>query len=302
MKPLLFDKFMVKHRELMHKGVPLDRPVPFVLDTLSLAAAANLAQDAADILLEACVIPYPATWLEFTFKGFTIGALTNIKAPNLIGISIVEEQDKQAYNPITFLLSPTQKYELDCGYINIANAANVIEKIDPVTNLLWKTQAFAIPPSKELPAWAPYACVGLFDRGDRKMDWEIAEIYLRQRPSVLPLILGGLAIIAYGSARKTVMTPSGRWLDRSRHGIRPRPYAVHTVVSVETSPRLLYKSIRNAVSEIHRREHDVRAHPRIIRRGRPDQYTVIVRSHKRGDPAIGKVIHDGYSADWIDRK
>jgi hypothetical protein len=42
-------------------------------------------------------------------------------------------------------------------------------------------------------------------------------------------------------------------------------------------------------------------HWRTIRRGRPDEYQVKIRSYAKGDSEIGKVIHDSYRTSRVER-
>lgn len=306
MKPLLLDRLRVI------APLALKEAVPFVTDIETVTQAFKLG----DIpeLLKGAILPFPRTWLEFEVirpshevgPSIRMGVLC-ITLTSTQGRWVAHLFDDDARPggaplraPFGFMYSPLDE-TLRSGRLltewETEKKRTYIEPLIESYDRTFKRMAFGEPP--EVWPWTKAASVIFQPETTAKMMAE-AEDYAEARVGVGTVIPSLLALIAHGPAKQRLMRPSGRWIDRAHH--TTRAHTVHTVVSIEVGEKVVYQTVRNALHEAaRRRQHDVRSHPRRIRKGRPDEYTVMVHSHKRGDPAIGTVIHDAYMTTRTER-
>jgi hypothetical protein len=76
--------------------------------------------------------------------------------------------------------------------------------------------------------------------------------------------------------------------------LRNISYLNYSVVKITAGATKVVKILDGLVKRtaMRHREHDVRGHNRVLHKGTSFEKTTWVREHKRGDPSLGKVIHD----------
>jgi hypothetical protein len=287
-KPLLFDRIMALGR--------FENPtVPFVIDPMTVASVKDLVL--LPDLPERAIMPYPHIWLEFPDN---VGAL--VVATELT-IVVSAFADAWPDMPVISMAFRTGKDPIASGYIpEVVNPLHVRPFEEPF-GWVMLTQMIG---SEKAP-WQNRAGVYLFEGrvaeyGEDKARFMALKSISSRFKGLLGLSLATLAAMAFRPEGREVVTPPGRWLAKRRHGYQSRPFASHTVVRIDMAPRLLYQRAVDASREpIHKREHDVRSHPRVLHRGTAYERTVIVKSHTRGVPALGQIIHDAYETTRTER-
>lgn len=290
-KPLLYER-------VSHVNQFINETMPFVIDKESLIKCWNLAP--LPMLPQLAVLPFKQTWIELDLG--KLGALCTGTTDTLI-MSFFDGVDVPV--PIIVMIFRDGERKAESGFIEEL-CAKVDVRIFPeaVTHGL-VTQILG---AEDVP-YRDSISVCTFENTDeawpdsRKIHHILQ--WATQYKGIATAVMAVMAAMAYGPAKKTEMAPAGRWLAKTRHGYASKPFRRHTVVKIEMAEKLLHRTLRNRGEEeerARRAEHDVRSHPRVIRRGRPDEYTVIVQAHKRGDPAIGRIIHDAYETTRTERR
>ena len=288
MKPLLYER-------VANANGFINEIMPFVIDKDTLIKCWNLAP--LPELPAMAILPYKHCWLELD-RG-KLGALCTGTESTIVMMFF---DDIHMDVPIIFLLFRDDERTTASGFIHELSATvNVRAFPDAVAHGL----VAQILGTEKAPYFKDVSICTFENNRLGLTDTEVIHRLLQwstQYKGIATACMTIFAAIAYGPAKKTEMAPSGRWLAKQRHGYKSLPFVKHTVVRIEMEEKLFHRTLRNEAEHAHKRQHDVRSHPRIIRRGRPDEYTVIVKSHKRGDPSLGQIIHDAYATTRTERK
>jgi hypothetical protein len=324
-KPLLFERVRqdALRRPIRTIGSDVDATqklilaaVPFAIDDASVQAAMYLRGELLaheDPLLPSLAIPpFPATWIEYSPRAKLPPERITPETADALGHLVYARPDQGGVGVITVegwkrkyaILPVAQHWSLDGRPMEVRTTVVTPDrKRHPEPMPAYEQDTFRhlmlTGHSNDGPAWA--RCFGglielrpgVFDKESLRAMWD-------EHRASGSLLMGILALMALMPTARRTVQPLGRWLGRGT----THPFVRHTVVTIQTGERLVYTALRNALAEherIRRAEHDVRSHWRVIRRGRPDEYRVEVKAHKRGDPALGTVVHDAYQTKVIHR-
>lgn len=289
--------------------------VPFVIDDDTVRLACAFREDAmfdpTFDLPEAALVPFECTWIEYDPRAklapYRVTPETASRFAHLVfrepgGVSVMSVESFRKHE---FFVSP---YVMNwCSPGRIAPVRRYMshqftENAEHAQK--FRSMLLTGRPGGPLPSWYERFGGDTYQPapGDAGHALEIHRGFdslFQEHGSVASLLMGLLTVMAHCPRADRVMQPTGRWIGK---GGSTHPHHRHTIVRIETSPRLVYRQVQNAVREaIRRAEHDVREHWRTVRRGKPDEYRVKIRQHKRGDPAIGVITHDHYETTRIDR-
>ena len=289
MKPLLYER-------VTNANPFVNETTPFAIDPETLKKCWNLRT--LPELPQMAVLPFKHTWLELD-RGKLAALCTGTK--DTLVMSFFDKVDVDV--PIIVMVFRDGERRAESGFIEQLDATIDVRRFPPAVTKALVRQAMG--DTEPMPYEEKIAVCTFEAQAKQLGDGEIMQamtLWLTQYRGIARAVMTVLAAIAYGPTRKTEMAPSGRWLAKQRHGYKSVPFVKHTVVQIEMEEKLLYHTLRNeGVEHARRAEHDVRSHPRRIRKGRPDEYTIIVSAHKRGDPSIGRIIHDGYETTRTER-
>lgn len=291
--PLLFDKVRVE-QEFKNKIVP------FVVDKDTLAHCWKLTN--LPELPRIAAAPYQHTWFELDPGKLGVMIVTTELAFLLTFFSI----PRDGMIPFVTIVSRDATTYSPCGWITELGATVSVDQFSAEAQTALRVLALG-DPDDPLPAYADSVGVCVFNThreeyGDR-VCFDKVQRWLKQFEGIVAATLGLLAAISHCPTTSISLAPAGRWLHKTKHGYKSLPFASHNVVRIEMTPRLIYKTLENQArtSGQRHREHEVRGHWRTLRRGRPDEFKVFVKSHKRGDPALGSIVHDAYETVRIER-
>ena len=288
MKPLLYER-------VAHANGFINESVPFVIDKDTLMKCWRLAP--LPELPAMAIIPYQQTWIELD-RG-KLGALV-IGTEKTLVLSFFDRVIVET--PIIVMVFRDGERRAQSGFIEELRATVDVRTFPPAVAKALVSQVLG---ANDVP-YADEVSVCTFENTARHRDDGLVMqdmlLWTARYKGIVTCVMTVLAAIAYGPTKKTEMAPSGRWLAKQRHGYKSLPFVKHTVVRIEMEEKLFHRTLRNEAEHAHKRQHDERSQPRIIRRGRPDEYTVIVKSHKRGDPSLGQIIHDAYATTRTERK
>jgi hypothetical protein len=268
--------------------------------------------------------PYDVTWVEYNPHSFLekrflrkedfvpdrvghlflrgdVGAADDGTGPDGWVIVTVEEFNRQAYvcpfsmtwtkdpkhiAPVRHFVGSDFKKELKEPFFRQAMLDGTVDPILPAWHERFGGDIYQGPPSSRAEAQ---------DTAQRM--YKLINFHAGAGSRVMSL----LAMMAHCPTTTRTLAPAGRWMSR-QSGVHSRPFTKHTSVRIEMGERLAYKTVRKAGMEAQRRaQHEVRAHFRTIRKGKPDEYRVQIKSHTRGDPNIGVIVHDTYETVRVRR-
>jgi hypothetical protein len=326
-RPILFDLSKSyfssskdeRERKNYDQQPTLRQAVPFVLDQGTMDAAFELNDSLnPDLILS----PYDAIFLEHgEGKDFRVGLLcgpafgdflfTNYSPRDHLRIDPwFQHKGEACPMPYTLFLG---RDETPC-YIEV-NADEAIRQGFKFKNDYSKFNAGKVQRQLATPEWTKKLRELVFGEefvrttpwinrigvvaNEAAFDPRFNKIWsLKGFPTILVTLLSALVIMGRCRLSKRNVEPQGYWLNKRN---QPKSHTIHTVVSIDTSERPIRDQLRDKVPGRGVREHEVRSHWRTIRRGRPDEYQVKIRSYVKGDSEIGKVIHDSYRTSRVER-
>jgi hypothetical protein len=132
----------------------------------------------------------------------------------------------------------------------------------------------------------------LHESGRLSPEWwsELTAICGSEYMGTLRFLITALAMINSVPTHR-VLTPAGQSYSKR---LKTHKLLDYRTVVIKATPERIVKVVDRSLRQaaFHKRNHPVRMHQRTYHRGQPNQFTIRIPEHRRGNPALGIIEHD----------